>query len=163
MACVLFKKYGQTFSSHVLARCGRANKLRKNRVCGKMYPACEANDDTHSKKSRLVLRRVAAAYCPHLSLIAQWCIDYPICYRRYDFVIGNSLQKIKRFAWCLNFHPFSYFSLFIFLSFCSAKVCHVLSDKQTPTSLSPTDIRRSQFHHLRCHDRWWCNTVADTG
>jgi len=84
--------------------------------------------------------------------------DYQIRYRRYDFGNGNSLQEIKHFTWCLNFHLFRYFSLFIFSSFCSARACHVLSDKQTSTSLSPTDIRRSQFHHLRCHDRWWCNT-----
>ena len=151
MACGLFKKYGRMFSSPVHVRCGRV--MWKNRVCGKIYPACEANDDTYSANSRLVLRRVAAAYCPHLSLIAKWCIDYQICYQRYDFGTGNSLQKIKHLTWYLNFHPFSYFSLFIFSSFSSAKACHVLSDKQTSISLSPTDIRRSQFHHLRCHDR----------
>ena len=122
-------------------------------------PVCEANYDTYPAKSRLVLRQVAAVYCPHLSLIAKWCIDYQIPYRRYDFGTGNSLQKINHFTWCLNFYPFSYFILFISLSFCSAKACHVSSDKQTSTSLSPTDIRRSQFHHLRCHDGWWCNTL----
>jgi len=159
LACVLFKKYGRTFSSPVHVRCGRANKLRKKRVCGKIYPGYEANDDTYSAKSHLMLRRVAAACCPHLSLIAKWCIDYQIRYRRYDFGTRNSLQKIKHFMWYLNFHPFSYFSLFIFSSFCSAKACHVLSDKQTSASLSPTNIRRSQFHHLRCHDIWWCNTL----
>jgi len=33
------------------------------------------------------------------------------------------------------------------------------SDKQTSTSLSSTNLSRSQFHHLWCHDRWWCNTL----
>jgi len=28
---------------------------------------------------------------------------------------------------------------------------------QTFTSLATTDLRR--LHHLRCHDRWWCNTL----
>jgi len=98
VVCVLFNKYGRTFSSPVNVRCGRANKLWKNRVCGKIYPACEAKDDTYSAKNRLVLRRVAAAYCPHLSQIAQWCIDYQTCYWRYDFGTGNSLQKIKHFT-----------------------------------------------------------------
>jgi len=157
LACGLFKKYGRMFSSPVHVRCGRV--MWKNRVCGKIYPACEANDDTYSAKNRFVLRRVAAACCPHLSLIAKWCIDYQIRYRRYDFGTGNSLQKIKHFTWYLNFHPFPYFSLFIFSSFCSAKAFHVISDKQPSISLSPTDIRRSQFHHLRCHVRWWCNTL----
>jgi len=75
-------------------------------------------------------------------------------FRHWKFITED-----KSFSWCLNFYPFSYFSLFISLSFCSAKACHISSDKQTSTSLSPTDIRRSQFHHLRCHDRWWCNTL----
>ena len=54
---------------HHLFTC--VNKLRKKRVCGKIYPACETNDDTYTAKNRLMLRRVAASYCPHLSLIAK--------------------------------------------------------------------------------------------
>ena len=35
---VRFVKYGRVFSSPVHVRCGRPSELRKNRVCGKIYP-----------------------------------------------------------------------------------------------------------------------------
>jgi len=47
LTCVLFK-YGRAFSSPVHVRCDRSNELRKKRVCCKIYPACEANDDTYT-------------------------------------------------------------------------------------------------------------------
>ena len=124
MACVLFKRYGRKFSLPVHVRCGRSNKLQKIRVCGKIYPACEANDDTYSANSRLVLRRVAAAYCPHLSLLAKWRIAYQIRYLRYDFGTGSSLQKIKHFTWYLNL---IHFRILAFLYFrASAAPRHVM-------------------------------------
>jgi len=43
--------------SPVHVRCDRSNELRKNRVCCKAYPACEANDDTYTAKNRLMLRQ----------------------------------------------------------------------------------------------------------
>ena len=55
------KKDGRTFPAPVHVRCCRTNQLRKKRVCGKIYSACETNDDTFAAKNRLVLQRVAAS------------------------------------------------------------------------------------------------------
>jgi len=63
LACVLFKKYGRAFSLPIHVRCGRHNELWKNRVCGKIYPACKANDDIYTAKNSWVSRWAAAAYC----------------------------------------------------------------------------------------------------
>jgi len=109
--------------TNVSITCSRAlwqpSGLRKNRVCCKIHPTCEANDDSYTTKNRLMLRRAAAAYCPHLSLVAKRHIDYQIRYRPYDYGTGNSSQKIKYFTWYLYFQTFSCFSLLLFSSFCN--------------------------------------------
>ena len=56
------KKDGRACPAPVHVRCCRTNQLRKNRVWGKIYSACETNDDTFAAKNRLVLRRVAASF-----------------------------------------------------------------------------------------------------
>ena len=86
------------FSTFVPTNANVQNVQRYSTPTHMSNPVCEANYDTYPAKSRLVLRQVAAVYCPHLSLIAKWCIDYQIPYRRYDFGTGNSLQKINHFT-----------------------------------------------------------------
>jgi len=71
----------------------------------------------HRKESFDVTASGSVVLSPPVTDCKKRCCDYRI---RYDFGTGNSSQKRKHFTWYLYFSSISYFSLFIFSSFCSA-------------------------------------------